>query len=112
LKPYKSILDPEFIWVPSHKTDIRETFERARKAAPQVSFPPDKKSDARVSEPAVAAPKRCDISCEGFSTQWWDCSNRGCRRIALQRYGEQVVRLEPRPEHDIGPNGVRLKAGK
>lgn len=31
-KPRRSILDRSFIYTPSHKTDIRETLERARKA--------------------------------------------------------------------------------
>jgi len=31
LKPAKSILDPAFRYRPSHATDVRETFERARR---------------------------------------------------------------------------------
>ena len=30
-KPAKSILDPAFRYRPSHATDVRETFERARR---------------------------------------------------------------------------------
>lgn len=30
IRPAKSILDPEFQYRPSHATDIRRTFERAR----------------------------------------------------------------------------------
>lgn len=30
-RPGKSILDPDFHYRPSHATDVRETFERARR---------------------------------------------------------------------------------
>lgn len=30
-RPAKSILDPSFRYTPSHCTDVRETFERARR---------------------------------------------------------------------------------
>jgi hypothetical protein len=34
-KPAKSILDPAFRYRPSHATDVRETFERARRELEQ-----------------------------------------------------------------------------
>ncbi len=34
-KPAKSILDPAFPYRPSHATDVRETFERARRELEQ-----------------------------------------------------------------------------
>lgn len=60
------ILDSSFIYTPACKTDIRETFERARqqmKAAPQAVTP--RVSDGQVGAtstapslpPAVAAPR-------------------------------------------------------
>jgi hypothetical protein len=36
LKPAKSILDPAFRYRPSHATDVRETFERARRELEQA----------------------------------------------------------------------------
>ena len=35
-KPVKSILDPAFRYRPSHATDVRETFERARQELEQA----------------------------------------------------------------------------
>jgi hypothetical protein len=85
VKPAKSILDKSFVYTPSHKTDVKETFARAR------------------------ALQNCDKS---ECSEWWDCSKRGCRRVAMQRYGEQIVRFEPRPEHDQDTQGRKLKEGK
>lgn len=34
-KPIGGLMDPRFVYVPSHKTDIRKTIERAR-AAPLI----------------------------------------------------------------------------
>ena len=31
MKPRLSVLNPKFKYVPSHKTDVRQTFERARR---------------------------------------------------------------------------------
>jgi len=36
MKPAKSILDPAFRYRPSHATDVRETFERARRELEQA----------------------------------------------------------------------------
>ena len=36
MKPTKSILDPAFHYRPSHATDLRETFERARRELEQA----------------------------------------------------------------------------
>jgi hypothetical protein len=44
--------------------------------------------------------------------EWWQCRKRGCYQLAKERYGESIVRFEPRPEHDIGPDGRRLKQGR
>jgi hypothetical protein len=51
----KSILDKTFVYVPAHKTNIRETFKRF--AAPQ-DRPPKRGEGAAdtVHPPAVAAP--------------------------------------------------------
>jgi len=38
-KPEKSILDPEFRYRPSHATDIRETFARARRELERAHAP-------------------------------------------------------------------------
>ena len=43
MKPAKSILNPAFRYRPSHATDLRETFERARRELEQ----------ARASRPAA-----------------------------------------------------------
>ena len=39
-KPAKSILDPAFRYRPSHATDVRETFERARRELGQGATSP------------------------------------------------------------------------
>jgi hypothetical protein len=53
------------------------------------------------------------VRCGGTNCPtFWGCRQRGCYQLAKERYGEQVVQLEPRPEHDLGPDGKRLKAGK
>jgi hypothetical protein len=43
---------------------------------------------------------------------WWGCKQRGCYKLARDRYGESIVRFEPRPEHDQDTQGKKLKAGK
>lgn len=35
MKPPVPITDPRFVYVPSHQTDIRETFRRARATQPK-----------------------------------------------------------------------------
>ena len=32
VKPPRSILDPKFVWVPAANTDVRVTWEKARRA--------------------------------------------------------------------------------
>lgn len=39
MKPSKSILDPTFVYVPSHQTDIRKMFARVRAAQKIIEFP-------------------------------------------------------------------------
>jgi hypothetical protein len=89
----KHIFDKDFVYTPSHRTSVAETFARFR-------------SGNAVNE--TIDPK---CTCEERRS-WWDCKTRGCRKLALQRYGETVVRFEPRADHDLGPDGCRLKAGK
>jgi hypothetical protein len=50
IKPTISILDSRFQYTASHRTNIAETFERARKAAAQ--------GVSRNSEPRVSGPNR------------------------------------------------------
>jgi hypothetical protein len=97
----RRIYDKGFIYTNSANTDVRQTFERARKA--QHDDDPERKPLPKPKPPKCTCDER---------REWWDCSARGCRKVALQRYGETVVRFEPRPEHDLGPHGQRLKAGK
>jgi hypothetical protein len=44
--------------------------------------------------------------------EWWGCRKRGCYQLAKERYGEQIVRFEPRADHDLTTAGGKLKAGK
>lgn len=39
IKPRVPITDPAFRYVPSHKTDVRETFERIKREQPKNVIP-------------------------------------------------------------------------
>jgi hypothetical protein len=54
--PMKSILDPSFRYVPSHATDLRKTFARARRRARDDSAKPAAKPDNIVSLPPLRKP--------------------------------------------------------
>ena len=56
--------------------------------------------------------RRGDVECQCSAPMWWNCSERGCRKAALERYGEQVSRFEPRDDHNQDTQGRKLRQGK
>lgn len=53
-EPMKSILDPSFRYVPSHATDVRKTFERARREA-EAAAPRPRDTVVQIKREKIAA---------------------------------------------------------
>jgi hypothetical protein len=72
---------------------------------PTFVYVPSAMTDVRKTfEIARCGEKECP--------EWWGCRKRGCYALAKERYGEQIVRFEPRPEHDQDTCDPRRAQGR